>query len=313
MRAEQLKLRRAENDMAWKQILAEYLKDFIEFFWPEAHVDIDWDQPYTPLEQEFNKIASNDQIGNKYVDKLFKVFLKNGQEQWCLLHLEIQHSKDLNFAKRMLIYFSRIFNQYGQRVASFALLADHDKSWRPEQFHDSIWGSTITRAFKTVKIIDYQGQEPELTKSNNPFALVVMAQLAALTTTPNQESRLISKTELIKFLFKHGWSNSQIKSLYVFLDAVLVLNEKLEVEYLNIVKQLEEANNMHITTTAERHGFKAGKQEGEAEFLAMQIKAKFKEIPAEYQDQINKADTTTLMQWGINVLNANSIADVFKV
>jgi hypothetical protein len=81
---------RADNDFAWKTILKALLKDFMEFFWYEAYQDIDWLRPYELLEQELLAIVDTEENGKRCVDKLFKVFLKNGQEQWVLLHIEIQ-------------------------------------------------------------------------------------------------------------------------------------------------------------------------------------------------------------------------------
>jgi hypothetical protein len=96
---------RADNDGAWKHILSAHLKDFVEFFWPEAYQAIDWTRPYELLEQELMAIGVNEEIGKRYIDKLFKVHLLNGQEQWLLLHIEIQNTKDETFPERMFTIF----------------------------------------------------------------------------------------------------------------------------------------------------------------------------------------------------------------
>ena len=84
---------------------------------------------------------------------------------------------------------------------------------------------------------------------------------------------------------------------------------------------------MELVTTAERHGynkgfdtgfsdgfsdgFNNGFNNGEAHFFIKLLKAKFKELPKEYLDKINLADAKTLDDWGLKLLTANSLADVF--
>jgi hypothetical protein len=72
---------RAENDEAWNRVLNIYFKDFVEFFWPQAYQAIDWSKYYEPLEQELLAVDPKGKIGKRYIDKLFKVFFKNGKEQ----------------------------------------------------------------------------------------------------------------------------------------------------------------------------------------------------------------------------------------
>jgi hypothetical protein len=51
------------------------------------------------------------QGGNRFVDMLVKVFLKNGNEEWILVHIEIQGGSDKNFAERMFQYWYRIYGK----------------------------------------------------------------------------------------------------------------------------------------------------------------------------------------------------------
>ena len=66
-----------------------------------------------------------------------------------------------------------------------AVLADDSKSWRPNQFSSKIWKSEITRTYEVAKLIDYKGREVELLESDNPFAMVVLLQLEANDTRPD--------------------------------------------------------------------------------------------------------------------------------
>jgi hypothetical protein len=249
-------------------------------------------------------------LGRGYIDKLFSVFLRDGTEKWLILHLETQHDKDPDFEKRMLVYWYRIFDKYDRAVASMAVLADTNKSWRPTQYHNKIWGSEITRKFETMKLVDYRGSEEALKKSENPFAWIVLAQLAAMDTRPEEEARLITKIELVKYLLKHGWDIDTIRELAIFLDFVLGLNMTLHGKYVQQVKKLEEENAVDLISTTEQYGF----MQGERRFLMNLLRAKFKDIsiPDRYLGELESADTPTLEHWGINLINANSVDEVFR-
>ena len=74
--------------------------------------------------------------------------------------------------------------------------------------------------------------------------------------------------------------------------------------------------NMNFTTIAERHGFEEGMQQGvqygEAHLLLAQLQAKFKILPVHYIEKINNANTNLLNQWGVNLVNAQSLDDIFN-
>ena len=299
---------RADNDGAWKNILSTLLKDFVEFFWEEAYQDIDWTRPYELLEQELMAIGIEEEIGKRHIDKLFKMYLKNGREQWILLHIEIQHSKDEKFSERMFTYFYRIYDRYHQDIASLAVLVDKDVDWRPNQYHRQVWKSEIKRTYEIVKLIDFKSKIEELHQHINPFALAVLVQLTALETKADNEIRLLTKLEFFRALHQHNWPIEKIMEVYRFLDIILSLNSKLEVQYIEKAKQIDEEYRMNLTLTAERYGF----QQGEAHLLMSQLQAKFKELPEPYLKKIKSADVETLNKWAINFVNASSLDEVFK-
>ena len=64
------------------------------------------------------------------VDKLVKVWLRNGQENWLLLHIEVQSQEEGGFPLRMFAYNYRIFDRYNRDVVSVAVLGDDRANWR---------------------------------------------------------------------------------------------------------------------------------------------------------------------------------------
>jgi hypothetical protein len=104
---------RENNDTPWKQILRDYFPQAIQFFFPELAATIDWSKGYQLLDKEFAQIAPKAAQGNRYVDKLVKVWRIDGESEWLLIHIEVQGRKEPGFPFRMLTYCTRILDRYG--------------------------------------------------------------------------------------------------------------------------------------------------------------------------------------------------------
>ena len=119
-----LKKLRHDIDSPWKDMLNIFFKEFLEFFFPNIAGDIDWTKAPIFLDKELNKIKKTAKVGKRSVDKLVKVWRKNGHEIWVLLHIEIQSQPQEIFPERMFVYSNRLKEIYQLPVASLAILAD---------------------------------------------------------------------------------------------------------------------------------------------------------------------------------------------
>jgi hypothetical protein len=171
---------RNQQDNAWKDVLEAYFKDFMCYCLPDLYQLIDWKKPVTSLDKEFQTITKGAKAGKRLADKLFQVFLKDGSEQWILIHIEVQGSFEKPFPKRMFIYAYRIFDKYQRPLISCAILTDAKKNWRPNEYQVGFGRSYLYFRFITIKLLDYQAQKTELENSYNPFASVILVQLAAI-------------------------------------------------------------------------------------------------------------------------------------
>lgn len=117
---------RADYDSAWKEALERFFEQFVAFFFPQAHAGIDWSKGYEFLDKELRQVVRDRdaELGRRLADKLVKVWSKDGEEAWVLVHIEVQEAAERAFAKRMYIYNYRIFDRYDRKVASLAVLAD---------------------------------------------------------------------------------------------------------------------------------------------------------------------------------------------
>ena len=228
------------QDQLWKQIIEELFPDFVAFFLPDLVEQIDFKQPYSFLNKELETLfADSDQIDRR-VDKLAKVFLKNGQEQWILIHAEVQGYYDIHFAERMFIYFYRIFDKYQQKIAAIAIFADKRKNWKPSQYEYRFSETSLSYSYPVYKILEQD--EQTLLASDNPFAMVILAVKYAMRTTRKDEDlKLLFKLELTELLFKKGYKAAKIIAVFVFLDALIKLSDELQQEIFT-----QEARKMAI-------------------------------------------------------------------
>lgn len=101
VRDKPMETQKHDLDSPWKDILQTYFREFMAFFFPDAHRDIAWEYGYDFLDKEFQAIAKDAEQGRRFVDKLVKVWRKGGGEAWVLVHIEVQGQKDDDFPKRV--------------------------------------------------------------------------------------------------------------------------------------------------------------------------------------------------------------------
>ena len=247
-------------DGAWKNMLTEQrFADFVAFFLPDLHPQIDWTRRVVFLEQELRAITRKTRRGHRAVDRLVKVWLMDGSEQWVLVHVEIQSQQDETLPKRLFQYYFRAFDLFdGRSLTCLAILGDDVADWKPRSFGAGWWGTRVVFEFRVVKLLEYAHRQAELEQSRNPFARFVLAHLKTVATRGDYESRLAWKVRIIQGLYDMGVSEAEVGQLYHDFDWLLALPEPLALRYHKTMVQFEEEREMPHMTTAERIGMKKG-------------------------------------------------------
>jgi len=132
---------------------------------------------------ELCQVVRDAELGKRFADTLVQVILKDSEQHWIYIHIEVQGQRDSNFAKRMFTYNHRLFGRYARPIASLAVLANEEEGWRPEHYGFDVLGCRHTLEFPVVKLIDYGERVESLEASPNPFVLVTIAHLR---TRPDQ-------------------------------------------------------------------------------------------------------------------------------
>jgi len=249
-----------DYDNPWKEAIEQYFKEFVAFFFPKAYKKINWSKGYVFLDKELRKITRKAEVSRKYVDKLVQVWLKNKSEIWAAVHIDVQSQTENDFSKRMYVYNYRLFDRYDRHAASFAVLGDADTKWRPSVFRQKLMDCEVRFRFPIVKLSDYRYEELE--KSDNPFAVVVMAHLKTQETAKDDPKRLKEKLEMVRRLYRKGFSKQDILNLFRFIDWIMDLSEDTDRIFSDELEAEEKEGKMPYITSVERVGYKRGKQEG---------------------------------------------------
>jgi hypothetical protein len=212
-----------DYDSPWKEALAVFFQDFMAYFFPLAGAAIDWSRSYEVLDQELQQVIREADMGPRRVDLLVRVWLKDGQEEWILTHVEVQSQHDVDFAQRMFVYNYRLFDRYNQMAVSLAILGDDRPGWRPSSFEYYRWGCSLGFRFPVVKLLDYADQAARLEQDANPFALLVLAHLKTLETQQDAAQRRTWKFRLIRGLYERGFTQEQVRHLFRVLDWMMSL------------------------------------------------------------------------------------------
>jgi hypothetical protein len=274
---------RDDFDNPWKVLMDKYFQQFLAFFFPEIHGDIDWSKGYEFLDKEFQQIVRDAESGKRYVDKLVKVWVRDGQAQIVYIHTELQSQEDSRFSQRIFVYNYRIRDYYGENVVSLAILGDDRSTWRPTTYRSDRWGFEVTCTFPMVKLLDYEANWEMLESSQNPFAIAVMAHLKTRETQQDPQSRKEWKFRLTRQLYEGGWERQDIMELFAFLDWLMELPQPLRQEFKAELQQYEQERQMRYVTSIERMIIEEVKEEAVEEIaLTMLAKQVAVETVAEY-------------------------------
>jgi predicted transposase YdaD len=255
---------RSEQDNAWKEILGDLFEDFLLFFFPKYHAEIDWSVKPEFLDGELQKLVADSEEIRRLADKLAKVRLKNGKDKYLLVHVEVQGYSDKDFARRMFIYYYRMFDRFKDQIASLALLTQPGSGRVPNTFKAGFLDGQLTYKFPVAKLWQMRKRAEYLRQSNNPFAFIVLAQLSAIyTKTP--EEMYAAKLQILRDAVDRGFEREDVLKLMRLTDWLLRLPRELEVQLQQQLRKERSAVMPYMTSWEEiamEKGLEQGLQRG---------------------------------------------------
>ncbi len=270
-----LKVQHPNFDHLWKDVITELFEEFLLFFSPELFELVDFATPPEFLEQELQTILPESESNKRVADKLVKLQLKNGSEQWVYVHIEVQGDHEKVFPKRMFQSFYRILDLFDQRIYALALFTSEDAKYNANQFHYEFLGTELTYHYNIYRIASQS--ESTLIESQNPFALAVLAGLYVIKSKKDVDIKYQYKRKLMRLLFQDKMISKEMKrkyiqKLFVFIDHILRLPEDADSRLIRDMKPIleKEAVMMGLSlkdTSFARYYLEEGKKEGKKEGL----------------------------------------------
>ena len=272
------------NDLLWKGVLEDLFDDFLRFFYPNANELFDFNKGFEYLDKELEQLfpPEDDSYAPRYVDKLVKVFTVSGDEEWILVHVEVQGYADRDFAKRMFQYYSRIFDQYDKPITAFAIFADTNKNFHPRYYEREFLGTRLYYSYNSYKIIDQN--DAELEASNNPFAMAVLSAKISLSRPALNDQQLFAAAyDLAKRLLIKQIPKQKIRKVMSFLRYYLRFeNPEISAKF---VKELNVLTERSITMGIEELIVDQAKKEGMEKGIEKGELAKAKSIARAMKDE----------------------------
>ena len=233
-------------DKLWKSIVTEHFEDFLEMFLPELHQQTDYNVPIRFLEQELKAVVIDKTL--KQADKLVGVRLKSGEDKWVFVHIEFETSHKPITKERMYDYHSRIKEKYGRDITALVIYTGREVPANPSIYEKTTFGTTISYKFNTY-IINEQDAE-ELKANQNPFSIVVLANLFTLKTYGKYQERLTFKEQIYVLARQRKYSDDKTHKLILFLTELMRLPKDLNRQFEEYVSKPQNSTDMIPMTEA---------------------------------------------------------------
>jgi len=243
-------LMKRKYDILWKGMLEVVVEDLLRFIQPDIDKDLDLERGFEFLDKELGEMYPEPQkpSDTRFVDKLVKVYTRDGVEKWMLLHIEVQGKNEPDFPRRMFRYYYRLLDRYDQPVAAIATLTGRDGKKIPSCYEEHCLWTREIYEYKTLCITDYTDEE--LMKSNNTFALVLLVAKEAFLKVEGSDKEwdevlLEQKLLIFKLLKKRlKVGDRKYNAILLFLkNYVLFKNPETNLTFTKQIDHETQKNN----------------------------------------------------------------------
>jgi hypothetical protein len=296
-----------DYDSPWKDAIQQYLRPFLELCFSHVERELDWSRAPEFLEQELRESIPGADLGPQRVDQLVKAWRPDGEEQWLLLHIEVQSNPDPDLPRRLFQYHTRLTEKHGWRVTTLCLLADISPGYRPTTFTWELLGCSHEFRFPTCKLLDFS--ESELQTSPNPLSLIIRAHLAAKRTRLEEPLRYSIKRALLKELPDRGLTRQDFEQLLKLIDWLIRLSPASEVDFSQEIREYYGTKPMPYVTSFERIGL----LEGTRKAILRVASSRFGAVPEAFAERLALIRDATVLDTIIDLVSrSESLADLEK-
>jgi predicted transposase/invertase (TIGR01784 family) len=265
-----------QQDSAWKDIIRDYLPDFLTWYFPAVAAAVDLSARPVFRDKELNRISRGNRLPGRVADLLVELPPAGGADlhpppTLILCHVEIQGSPESTFAERLFQYSYRIYDRFGHFPVTLVVLADSNTRFRPTEFTRDLLGATLRLEFHTAKLIDYRERVRVPGEDENIFATVTRIHLAVQQEKlqrkwSDDRSRYELKRRLMREVVEERADRleeqKKLLGLLAFLDWLVALPKELDQLFFDETETARGAQTMPYVTSWERMGIEKGIEQG---------------------------------------------------
>ncbi len=297
----------------WQAAIEAYFCEFMQFYYPLAHSEINWHQPVLFLADATTQLQQQIPMAQAPLQSLVQATLNTGQ--LCHAYVFIGWQPEPNLAEHMAQVQSRANIGQFSPVACFALLSQFPASPEASGFTWNCLGSQLAYHFTCYSLNDYLGQESELIRNDNAFALLTLTHLVKQATYNDMAARYAQKWDLIQSLFQRGWTRQRIINLFLAIDWSLPLPLRWSQQLWRNIEQFEEQQIMRYVSSVERFVRENERQQGyiqgQSNMLQHLLSQRFGELPLWVGMQLQDGNSQQFGLWLERALSVTSLEEVF--
>jgi len=227
-------------DGFWKDLIERFWRELLKSLLPTLYAVADLDKEPVFLDKELRDALHfpDDRSSPRFVDALLKIPLKDGGEEWVLLHIEVQGPGGENLTFRMFDYGCRLFTHYRKMPVALAILTAPRDSETTGVFEASQHGTLVRYQFNTLELGKLD--DGKLLASDNPFDLALYAARKAKQSRKDEGQKYRYLRELRGLLNEKGWSLKDRRDLLLFIEWIINLKDPgLREEYTAYTEAME--------------------------------------------------------------------------
>lgn len=298
-----------DHDRLFKELLETFFVEFMELFFPREYQSIDFEDLRFLKQELFTDVTAGDK---HYVDLVIETKLK-GETGLILVHLENQAQYQSNFAERMFIYFSKLYQKHKCPVLPIAIFSYDEIRDEPQNF--SVKFPFLTVLDFTYYIVELKKKNwRDYIKQDNPVAAALLSKMGY-----SEAEKVEIKLEFLRMITRMKLDPAQQLLITGFFETYLPLSEEEELILTQTITNLDpkEANKMLEITTSwhekgRAEGILEGQKEGQKELLIRQITKKFGILPKDIANEIKKLDADHLNNLGEAIFDLANLDDLKK-
>ncbi|WP_130606128.1 RpnC/YadD family protein [Cohnella abietis] len=260
-----------DHDRLFKELLQTFFKEFMQLFFPQACPHIDFSHVTFLSEELFTDVTGGatgrvdvlietklmEEGGNNdNLDELSKALI--------IVHLEPQSYYQSNFAERMFLYSSKLYEKYRRRILPIAIFSHDRDIQEPDRFTWSFpFLNVMTFRYFTVQLSKHKWRT--FLDKGNPVAAALLSSMGY-----NKSERVMVKLEFLRMMTKMQLDPARMKMLTVFFETYLQLTPAESIQLQENIERIyphEEEKLMEWMTSWEKKGKEEGIKEGLKEGL----------------------------------------------